>query len=193
VEDYAKVVDDEGKRFLRIISENAVKMGNLIDDLLHFSRLGKKELQKKETDMKMLVDLAITEISRGTRHNAAIKINVAHKINSDESLMKLVLINLIGNAIKYSSKKENPVVEIESKETGSDVVFSIKDNGVGFDMRYVDKLFGVFQRLHTLDEFEGTGVGLAIVHRIVKKHSGKVWAEAKLDEGATFYFSIPKN
>ncbi len=192
-EDYAAVVDDEGKRFLRTISQNAVKMGNLIDDLLQFSRLGKKELQKKETNAALLVEAAIVELNRAAQNNADIKVNVTHSIDSDESLMKLVFINLIGNAIKYSSKKESPLVEIESRDTGTDILFSIKDNGVGFDMRYVDKLFGVFQRLHTSDEFEGTGVGLAIVQRIIKKHGGKIWVEAKLNEGATFYFSIPKN
>ncbi len=191
-EDYARVIDDEGRRLLKVISKNAEKMGMLIDDLLSFSRLGKKELLKKETNMRALVDSAIGEISRAKPFRADIRINVSHSISTDESLMKQVLINLIGNAVKYSSKKEQPVVEIESREADNDIIFSIKDNGVGFDMRYVNKLFGVFQRLHSVEEFEGTGVGLAIVQRIINKHGGKVWAEAKVDEGATLYFSIPK-
>jgi len=112
-------------------------------------------------------------------------------VKSDPILMKQVLINLLNNAIKYSSKKEQPIVEVNSVLNGDEVVFSIKDNGVGFDMRYVDKLFGVFQRLHTSDEFEGNGVGLAIVQRIIHKHGGRVWAEGVLNEGATFYFTLP--
>ena len=192
-EDYAGIVDHEGRRLLRIISHNAEKMGTLIDDLLRFSRLGKKELQLKETNLRALVDAAIADLGRAGQNKAQIRINVTHKINSDESLMKLVLINLIGNAIKYSSKKEAPVIEIESKSGDNEIILSVGDNGVGFDMRYVDKLFGVFQRLHSMEEFEGTGVGLAIVQRIISKHGGRVWAEGKVNEGATIYFSIPQS
>ncbi len=192
-EDYSKVINDEGRRLLKIISGNAEKMGMLIDDLLRFSRLGKKELQKKETDMAALTEASISDIIRGKAYNADIQTDIKHRIYSDESLMKLVLINLIGNALKYSSKKEKPVVNIWSEEKGDDIVFSVKDNGVGFDMRYVNKLFGVFQRLHSVEEFEGTGVGLAIVQRIITKHGGKVWGKGVVNEGATLFFSIPKN
>ncbi len=192
-EDYSKLIDDEGRRLLNVISNNAEKMGVLIDDLLRFSRLGKKELQKKETDMHALAAASINEIIRGKAYSAEIKNDINHNVSSDESLMKLVLINLISNALKYSSKKEKPIVEIRSQAKGDEIVFSVKDNGVGFDMRYADKLFGVFQRLHSMEEFEGTGVGLAIVQRIVTKHGGKVWAEAIVNEGATLYFSIPNN
>lgn len=192
-EDYSRFIDDEGKRLLRVISNNAEKMGHLIDDLLRFSRLGKKELQKKETDLGKLVAAAIADISKSTAHNAEIIVNVPHSVYSDESLMKLVIINLVGNAIKYSSKKEHPVINVRSEIAENDIIFSVKDNGAGFDMRYVNKLFGVFQRLHSVEEFEGTGVGLAIVQRIISKHGGKVWAEGKVNEGATLYFSIPQN
>ena len=192
-EDYSKVIDEEGRRLLRVINDNAEKMGHLIDDLLRFSRLGKKELQKKETKLGTLAEVAISEIAKSTPHKAEIIMDASHHVHADDSLMKLVMMNLIGNAIKYSSKKENPVVKIRSEQKGNDVIFSISDNGAGFDMRYVDKLFGVFQRLHSMEEFEGTGVGLAIVHRIITKHGGKVWAEGKVNEGATLHFSIPQN
>jgi PAS domain S-box-containing protein len=192
-EDYSKVVDEEGRRLLKIISGNAVKMGVLIDDLLRFSRLGRKELQKKQTDMQALAEAAVAEITKGQAYNTQVKIDIKQAINSDESLMRLVLINLISNALKYSSKKESPTVEIKSVEKDGEVIFSVKDNGVGLDMRYLDKLFGVFQRLHSAEEFEGTGVGLAIVQRIISKHGGRVWAEGVVNEGATLYFSIPNN
>ena len=167
-------------------------MGLLIDDLLRFSKLGKKELQKKDTDMRRVVDEAISEIARSAAHNAAITIDVKHRINSDESLMKLVMINLIGNAVKYSSNVGQPVIEVRSRTEQDQIIFSVKDNGAGFDMRYVGKLFGVFQRLHSVEEFDGTGVGLAIVHRIITRHGGSVWAEGQVNDGAVFYFSIPR-
>ena len=192
-EDYSKVIDDEGRRLLQVISHNAERMGTLIDDLLRFSRLGKKELQKRAVNLSNLVSAAITEITKYQAYNAKIIIDVEHNVCVDDSLMKLALVNLISNAIKYSSKTDKPVINIKSELSGNDVIFSINDNGVGFDMRYVDKLFGVFQRLHTIEEFEGTGVGLAIVHRIISKHGGKVWAEGAVDKGATIYFSIPQN
>jgi PAS domain S-box-containing protein len=190
-EDYTSVLDQEGKRFLGKISSNAERMGRLIDDLLAFSRLGKAKPDVTATDMNELVERAIAEINKTVTYTAEIQTGSLHTINSDPGLMMQVLINLIGNAIKYSSKREKPLIEINSKLAGSDAIFWVKDNGAGFDMRYVHKLFGVFQRLHTNDEFEGTGVGLAIVQRIINKHGGKVWAEGKPDEGATMYFSLP--
>jgi PAS domain S-box-containing protein len=190
-EDYYDKLDDEGKRLLTTISRNAEKMGNLIDDLLNFSRLGRKSVVVKDTDMNEMVRNAINELNKSITHRAEITVAQLHSVKSDPSLMSSVLANLIGNAIKYSSKKENPVVEIKSEANATDVIFSVKDNGAGFDMRYVDKLFGVFQRLHSGEEFEGTGVGLATVKRIINKHGGKVWAEGKIDDGATVYFSLP--
>ncbi len=189
-EDYSTILDKEGKRILHTISENAEKMGHLIDNLLTFSRLGRKEILKKETDMNDIVNKAINEINKSTTHNATIVYNNLHAIYADTELMVQVMINFIENAIKYSSKVLEPLIEIKSEITGNEVVYSIKDNGAGFDMRYYDKLFGVFQRLHTMDEFEGTGVGLAIIQRIINKHGGKVWAEGKVENGATFYFSL---
>jgi two-component system sensor histidine kinase/response regulator len=124
------------------------------------------------------------------KNKAQIKLNDLKAANCDPSLIRQVWVNLISNSIKYSSKKEKPLVEIGSTEAEGRTIYYVRDNGVGFDMRYYSKLFGVFQRLHKLSEFEGTGVGLALVHRIVTKHGGQVWAEAVIDEGATFYFTL---
>jgi two-component system, sensor histidine kinase and response regulator len=130
-------------------------------------------------------------ISNSVNHKAEIRLGHIDPTFADHTLLTQVWINLISNAIKYSAKKENPVVEIGSQRSEKNIVYYVKDNGAGFNMDYVDKLFGVFQRLHKSDEFEGTGVGLAIVQRIITRHGGRVWAEAKVNEGATFYFSLP--
>ncbi len=189
--DYGDKLDEEGRRMLSRISRNAEKMGRLIDDLLSFSKLGKRELQLKATDMNDLVTTVINELSKDGGNNTTFIFNNLHPAMTDYGMMKQVLTNLIGNGVKYSSKNERAVVTITSCRNGDELVYAVKDNGAGFDMQYKDKLFGVFQRLHRQDEFEGTGVGLAIVQRIIKKHGGRVWAEGKMQEGATFSFSIP--
>ena len=190
-EDYHKLFDDEGKRLLAVIQHNATKMGNLIDDLLTFSKLGKKALQKTSLNTKELVKKIVMDFGNTTKHNAEIKIADLHPIEGDYVLLHQVFVNLISNAIKYSSKKENPVVEIMSEEKNGEVICVVKDNGVGFDMTYADKLFGVFQRLHKEEEFEGTGVGLAIVQKIINKHDGRIWADATPGKGAVFSFTLP--
>lgn len=192
-EDYSPKLDEEGKRIIEAIKYNSKKMGILIDDLLDFSRLGRKEVKKSEIDMNELTKAVLNDIDKTTEHKTEIKIGTLHKLKGDYSLFHHVMFNLISNAIKYSSKKEHPLIEISSEEKNSEIIFSVKDNGVGFDMRYAHKLFGVFQRLHKTKDFEGTGVGLAIVQRIINKHGGKIWVEAELDKGATFYFTIPIN
>lgn len=192
-EDYNDLFDAEGKRLLEEVQQNAKKMGVLIDDLLAFSRLGRKAIERSEINMTKLTEFAIKEVSQTSVHNARIKLNTLHPVKADNALIQNVMINLISNAVKYSQKKEDPVIEISSKRGPNDITYSIKDNGVGFDMQYANKLFGVFQRLHTPDEFPGTGVGLAIVSRIITKHGGKIWAEGKVDKGATFYFMLPVN
>ena len=192
-EDYGAKLDDEGKRIIEIIRDNATRMGILIDDLLSFSRIGRKEIQMREIDMNEMVEEVMVELNKSMTHHAKIKIGKLHEAKADYGLLRQVMFNLISNAVKYSSKKKNPVVEISSEEKNGEIIFSVKDNGAGFDMRYADKLFGVFQRLHSQDEFEGTGVGLAIVQRIISRHKGKSWAEGKVNEGAIFYFSLPKN
>ncbi len=190
-EDYSSGLDDDAKHMIKAIMNNSVKMAQLIDELLSFSRLGRKELQKTRVDMKDLAESALREVKEfmpgGKAH---VKIQPLLPAEADYSLMNHVFVNLISNAIKFSSGREHPEVEIGSYKKDDENVYFVKDNGVGFDMQYYNKLFGVFQRLHTRDEFEGTGVGLAIVKRIISKHGGKVWADSKPDKGATFYFTL---
>ncbi|HTA26281.1 MAG TPA: ATP-binding protein [Bacteroidia bacterium] len=191
-EDYGKSLNAEGVRKLGVIMENAKKMGLLIDDLLTFSRLGRKQVQKSPINMNKLVESVLIEISKTIQYKTTLKITELKPASGDYSLLYQVMMNLISNALKYSSKVETPLIELASEDNGEEIIYSIKDNGAGFDMRYVDKLFNVFQRLHTTAEFEGTGVGLAIVQRIIKKHGGKVWAKGEINKGAEFYFSLPK-
>jgi signal transduction histidine kinase len=191
-EDFYEKLDVEGRRVLNTIQNNAVGMNNLINHLLEFSKSGRKELQKAEMDSGIVIKNVLGEISSSTKHKTEIRMDILPKVYADSKLLSQVWMNLLSNAIKYSAKKETPVVEIGSYNEKDEVVFYVKDNGAGFDMKYVDKLFGVFQRLHKAEDFEGTGVGLALVQRIVAKHGGRVWAEGKVNEGATFYFSLPK-
>jgi len=191
-DDHAGQLTDEVKRMLNVISRNAKRMGVLIDDLLAFSRMGRKEVVGLPIDFNKLVEPIIAEFEKSTDKPVTITVKNLHPAQGDPALLSQVFINLISNAIKYSGKKENPQVEIGSFQKDDQYVYYVKDNGAGFDMQYAHKLFGVFQRLHSSEEFEGTGVGLAIVQRIVVKHGGKVWAEAQVNEGATFFFSLPK-
>ncbi len=191
-EDCREQLNSEAKRLIFEIEYNAKKMGSLIDDLLAFSRLGRKEINRVPVNMDNLMKDLLKEINFENK-KSDVKLHKLHSIVADKAMMNQVMTNLLSNAIKYSSKKSNPVIEIKSEHKNEDFIFSIKDNGVGFDMEYADKLFGVFQRLHSDEEFEGTGVGLAIVQSIIQRHGGKVWAESKEGEGATFYFSISKN
>src|SRR5665647_1253872 len=192
-EDYSPKLDEEAKRLIDNIKYNATKMGMLIDDLLAFSRLGRKEIQKSNIDMNELTKEVLIDMNKSIAHSAEIKMGKLHSAKADYSLLYQVMLNLISNAVKYSSKKEHPLIEIFSEEKNGEIIFSVKDNGVGFDMRFVHKLFGIFQRLHKSKDFEGTGVGLAIVHRIISKHGGKVWAEGELNKGASFYITLPSS
>ena len=168
-------------------------MGQLIDDLLAFSRLGRKELTKMNLSMNEIVSGIYEELKKNEDHrDITFNINNLPLSFADSTTIKQVWINLISNSIKYSKRKEKIIIEIGSEIKGDEIIYYIKDNGAGFDMRYADKLFGVFQRLHSEEEFEGTGVGLAIVQRIISKHGGRIWAEGKVNEGATFYFSLGK-
>lgn len=190
-EDYAVLFDDEGKRLLKVIQENAKKMGTLIDDLLAFSRLGRKELTKTMIDMNVLFKTALDELDKSPDYNATVKISELPSVMGDHTLLYQVCINLLSNAIKYSSRHERPFIEISSESVGDEIIYSVTDNGVGFEMQYVHKLFNVFQRLHVAEDFEGTGVGLALVHKIIVKHGGKIWAKGAIEKGATFSFSLP--
>jgi len=192
VEDFNEKLGEDGTQILSIIHQNALRMNNLIDDLLKFSKLGKKELQKSEIDTEKLVQSVLDEVGDSFQHKANVKVNRLPSICADHPLLTQVWINLIGNALKYSAKKEYPKIEIGAYIENDEIIYFVKDNGAGFDMRYGDRLFGVFQRLHRTEEFEGTGVGLSIVKRIIAKHAGRVWAEGKVNEGATFYFSLPR-
>lgn len=191
-DDHAHSFNDEAKRMFNVIRKNATKMGTLIDDLLAFSRMGRKEITRVPVDFNKMVGPIIADLKQNGPANTTIKVHPLPNTHGDPALLSQVYINLISNAIKYSAKKEVPVIELGAEERDDEFVYFVKDNGAGFDMQYAHKLFGVFQRLHGSDEFEGTGVGLAIVQRIIVKHGGKVWAEARLDDGATFYFSLPR-
>jgi signal transduction histidine kinase len=190
-EDYTAVLDDNGKRLLGVIQKSGVRMGKLIDDLLTLSRLGKKEMRKSRINMTEFAQRLIDELTEITPHNATIIIHPLPFALADTGLMNHVLTNLLSNAIKYSAKSAKPQIEIAAREDEGEVEFSVTDNGVGFDMRYVNKLFGVFQRLHADSEFQGTGVGLAIVKRIIDRHGGRIWAESEIGKGATFHFTLP--
>lgn len=188
-EDYKDKLDEEGERILGLVIENSVKMGSLIDSLLLLSKLGKKDMRKNPINMNELVNKILEEFQEDLKKGKLeLKVKDLPPIMGDAELLKQVLINLISNAIKYSSKKENPKIEIGYLEKEKEITYYVKDNGAGFSMQYVNKLFGVFQRLHENSEFEGIGIGLAIVQRIVLRHGGRVWAEGEVDQGATFYF-----
>jgi PAS domain S-box-containing protein len=192
LEDYEANLDEEGKRICGIISSSATQMGGLIDDLLSFSRIGRTSMNPSQLDMKSIVHSVFEDTCPASQKSRIkLKIGKLHKAFGDANLMKIVWTNLISNAIKYSSKEDNCEISISSSLKDYTIAYSIKDNGVGFDMKYKHKLFGVFQRLHSEAEFEGNGVGLAIVQRIILKHGGKVWAEGEEGKGATFYFSLP--
>lgn len=190
-EDYSPQLDTEGKRILRSIISNARRMNHLIDDLLDFSKIGKAEIRKNTVNMTRLVKEVIDELRHsGMTIPVQLLIQDLPPAQCDGILIKQVWVNLISNAIKYSAIREIPIIEIGTREADNSAVYYVKDNGAGFDMQYYHKLFGVFERLHTSEQFSGTGVGLAIVKRIVARHGGAVWAESKLNEGATFYFSL---
>jgi PAS domain S-box-containing protein len=186
-------VDEDVNDALREILKNTKRMGRLIDNLLEFSRLGKQHVSRADVDMEEIVKSIIDDIRDSSDRRIDFVVGKLHHTNGDLTMLRQVMINLISNAVKYSSKNPEPRIEISSVENDGDIIYSIKDNGAGFNMKYYDKLFGIFQRLHGSDEFEGIGVGLAIVQRVVMRHHGRVWAEGKEGEGATFYVSLPMN
>jgi signal transduction histidine kinase len=194
LEDHRAQLDSEAQRLLGVIDQNTRRMGQLIDDLLAFSRLGRKEIASAPVDMRDLAntvadDIRRTEVARnGT---LTIVVDPLAPARGDRALLLQVFSNLLQNAAKFTRDRADARVEVGSRPDGGQTVYYVKDNGAGFDARYSDKLFGVFQRLHTTEQFDGTGVGLAIVKRIVQHHGGRVWAEGGIDQGATFYFTLP--
>lgn len=189
-EDYATRLDDEGRRLLGVVRGEAARMGQLVDDLLAFSRSGRQSMQAARLDMGGLVQEVLGEL--GARHPAAqVSVAALPAATGDRALLRQVWVNLVGNALKYSAKAAAPRVEIGGRANGAEIEYWVKDNGAGFDPRYADKLFGVFQRLHGAEEFPGTGVGLAIVQRVVARHGGRVGAEGRPGEGARFSFTLP--
>ncbi len=192
LEDYSVSLDDEGKRLLQVIGSNVKKMGMLIDDLLAFSRIGRQEITFSEINMKSTAELVYQELI-SVQDTAGIQFllhDIPHAFG-DASMIRQVWVNLIDNALKFIRGKENRKIEIGSNIAETENIYYVKDNGAGFDMTYIHKLFGVFQRLHTEKDFEGTGVGLAIVQRIILRMGGRVWAEGEINKGATFFFSLP--
>lgn len=191
-EDYAARLDEEGRRVLNVVTNNAKRMGKLIDDLLDFGRLGRKSIQHTHVNMTGIVNNIAQELkAHEPARNLDFHIEELLSASADSDMMRQVWFNLLENAVKYTGKKDMSSIHIRSYRMGDEICYEIKDNGVGFDMQYAVKLFGMFQRLHKMQDFSGTGVGLAIVKRIISRHGGRVWADAMLNAGATFYFTLP--
>lgn len=184
--------DDAGRR-LNVIRDNVQMMGQLIEDLLAFSRLSQRALSHSHIDMRAMTEEIWKELlAANPKRRMMLKLNDLLPVEADPSLIRQVLINLLSNAVKFTKKRDIAVIEVSSRKNKNEIIYEVKDNGTGFDMKYYDKLFGVFQRLHSSDEYEGTGVGLAIVQRIILHHGGRVWGEGRINEGATFCFSLPQ-
>jgi PAS domain S-box-containing protein len=193
IEDYSSRLDAEGVRLLNVIRSSAQNMGHLIDDLLQFSRLSRKPLETSPLNVQSLAqDVSRDFQNVGDPRPAEFMIGDLPEVHGDRSLLRQVFVNLFSNAIKYSKESERVEVEVGGFSKNGENIYFVRDHGIGFDMKYASKIFGVFQRLHDAEQFEGTGVGLAIVHRIVSRHGGRVWAEAELNRGATFFFSLPR-
>jgi signal transduction histidine kinase len=192
-EEFYDQLPEKARSYLNTIEDAAKKMNRLIDDLLNLSRTNRTELKKSTIKMNQVLDDALSEV-QPLMENRKVDINISTlpEVIGDFNLLRLVWVNLLDNAIKYTRPRKKAVIKIDYKEEKEEFIFCIQDNGVGFDMNYAQKLFGAFQRLHSTDEFEGTGIGLSNVRRIISRHSGRTWAEAELDKGASFYFSLPK-
>ncbi len=185
-------LDAQSQRYLATIGDASSRMGQLIDDLLAFSRVSRTTLAKSQVDLDALVREAQAEVmAEVSGRDIAWTIRPLPSVQADPALLRLVVVNLLSNAVKYTKTRAHACIEVSATHDGRETVLSVADNGVGFDMQYAHKLFGVFQRLHRLEEFEGTGIGLANVRRIVQRHGGRVWAESQIDRGATFYVALP--
>jgi PAS domain S-box-containing protein len=193
IEDHGSELADDAKRACSVVRSETQRMGRLIDDLLSFSRLNRSQMRDSFISTAGMVDDVLVELlPPEDRQRVTVDVSPLPGVHADPALLRQVWVNLLSNAVKFSSKRTDPRIIISATTTASEVVFSVRDNGAGFDMQYADKLFGVFQRLHSIREFEGTGVGLAIVQRIVHRHGGRVWAEGEPNKGATFFFTLPR-
>jgi signal transduction histidine kinase len=194
LEEHSKHLDPEGQRLLGMIRTGTKQMGRLIDDLFVFSRVGRKVLEKSNVEMTGLARVVMYELLQ-LEPGRSVEVTIGHlaAAQGDHALIRQVFANLISNALKFTRHQPKPAVEIGWDRDGNEDIYYVRDNGVGFDMRYVTRLFGIFQRLHRAEKFEGTGAGLAIVQRIIHRHGGHVWAEGKINEGATFYFALPRD
>jgi PAS domain S-box-containing protein len=191
LEDYSDKLDDEGRSHLRRVRESAQRMAELIDDLLTLSRVSRADMRRQQVDITELAKGVVTRLRGGdAAREAIVRIPGGLYANADRGLLGVVFDNLLGNAWKFTNKRAKAEIEVGATEQNGEKVFFIKDNGAGFDMAYADRLFGVFQRLHHISEFEGTGIGLATVQRIINRHGGRIWAEGELDRGATFFFTL---
>jgi light-regulated signal transduction histidine kinase (bacteriophytochrome) len=182
----------EAKRLLDVVTSETQKMGQLIDDLLRFSRLGRQPLSKQPFSMSNLFREVLAELQADQAgRKVEIVMGELPDCEGDRALLRQVAVNLLSNAFKFTRQRENARIETGSRLENQEKVYFVRDNGAGFDMQYAKRLYGVFQRLHSSEQFEGTGVGLSIVHRIVVRHGGRIWAEAAIDQGATFFFTLP--
>jgi light-regulated signal transduction histidine kinase (bacteriophytochrome) len=190
-EDFSEFLPEEARRYLENIRKGSQNMSRLVDDLLNLARVGRQELRYETTALNTVIDEVVAELKRES-DDREIDWRIARLPTaiSDPGLMRQVFANLLSNAVKYTRPRTKAIIEVGMQQTNGHNAIYVRDNGVGFNMKYVDKLFGVFQRLHRSDEFEGTGVGLAIVDRIVRRHGGRVWAESELNKGASFYFTL---
>ncbi|BDZ68419.1 sensor histidine kinase [Methanobacterium ferruginis] len=194
VEDYEDKLDEEGIRLLNIVRDNTAKMGHLIDDILLLSRASRQEMKMNELDMAALAKSVYDEFQTDVEgRNIEFTVGNLPNAYGDRAMLGQVFQNLIGNAIKFTRNKNPAIIEVGGKKEGKEFVYYVQDNGAGFDMKYINKLFGLFQRLHSPEEFEGTGVGLSIVQRVIRRHGGHVWGEGKVDGGATIFFTLPKD
>jgi light-regulated signal transduction histidine kinase (bacteriophytochrome) len=190
-EEFSANLPPDAHHHLERIEEGTRRMGLLVDDLLNLARVGRRDLSPQVAGLKSIVDEAIADLKPDSRgREIEWKVGALPYVECDPGLMKQVFLNLLSNALKFTRPRAKAVIEVGQEEKNGVPVLYVRDNGVGFSMKYVDKLFGVFQRLHRAEDFEGTGVGLATVQRIIQKHGGRIWAEAELDKGATFYFTL---
>jgi light-regulated signal transduction histidine kinase (bacteriophytochrome) len=187
---YGPTLSEEPREYLQLVRDNTVQMGELVDDLLRFSRLGRQPLSKQQVPTETIIEQVLRD-ARQQAEGRCVSVSVGKlpPVCGDPALLKQVFVNLVGNAFKYTRRRADATVEIGTCDIGGENVFFVRDNGVGFDMKYAGQLFSVFQRLHRAEDFEGTGVGLAIVQRIIQRHGGRIWADAAVDKGATFYFT----